>query len=68
MCALNRVRKSATRAARKIRASKRAICRLGFRDVATAAFTPKAPASETESAGASPARHRRSLFLNSSRL
>jgi phosphohistidine phosphatase SixA len=68
MCALNLVRKGAARAARKIRASKRALCRLGFCDVAIAAAKIAPPASEFESAGASPARRRYSLFLNSSRL
>jgi hypothetical protein len=68
MCALNRVRKHAACVARKIRASKRALFRLGFFDVAIAAARSAPPASESESAAASLVRCRCSLFLNSSRL
>ena len=68
MCALNRVRKCACRAAPKNRASKRVNCRLGVCDVAGISAHPSPPSSEFESAGASHARCRCSLFLNSSRL
>jgi hypothetical protein len=68
MCALNRVRKDARRAARKRIASKRALCRLGFCDTGIAGGKSALPASEFESACASRARRRCSLFFNSSRL
>ena len=68
MCALNRVRKDACRAARKSRASKRANCRLGVCDVAGITARPAPPSSEFERACAPHTRCRCSLFLNSSRL
>jgi hypothetical protein len=68
MCALNRVRKGAHRAARKRIASKRALCRLGFCDAGIADEKSAPPASEFESACASRARRLCSLFFISSRL
>jgi hypothetical protein len=68
MCALNRVRKRVRRAARKIRASKRANRRLGFCDTVIARAESAPSIFKFESACASHARRDHSLFLISSRL